>query len=468
MLRSLCRRAAACPAAKVATTALALGCVPPGLALAADAASGGDPAPAAPPGLLERDALTGDWGGVRPWLEGRGVTIGLSWTGEVLGNAGGGLKQGTVYDGVAEAEVDFDFEKLFAWKGATLHASGYWIQGRGLSTYYVGNLLTVSSIEAAAAWRLNEVYLEQILFDDVVSVRAGQIAADQEFWISDTASLFINSTFGWPGINATDLPGGGPAYPLPTPGVRVRVSPDDAWTLRGAIYNGNPEGAHGNDNGLEFPVDQGVFAIVEAAYAYASKDGLAGTWKAGTWYDSEDLDNLSVARNGRSLASPRARGGPRQESGDYSLYAMVDHQLWRKPGSDDGGLSGFLRLAVAPEQDRNPISFYLDTGLAFKGPLPGRDDDIVGVAFALADMSPDLARLDRRRNRITGVDGPVADYEAVVEATYQFAATPWLSVQPFAQYVFHPGGNVANPNGARPASALEDAAVLGVRSGVTF
>jgi len=448
-----------------AAAALALLAVPP-VARAADAAAAAAPAPE--PGLLERDRLTGDWGGARPWLESHGVTFGASWTGEVLGNASGGLKQGTVYDGVVEAEVDFDFDKLFDWKGATLHASGYWIQGRGLSTYYVGNLLTVSSIEAPAAWRLNEVYLEQSLFDDTLSVRAGQIAADTEFWISDTAGLFINSTFGWPGINGTDLPGGGPSYPLPTPGVRVQWTPSDAWTVRGALYNGNPEGADGNTNGLEFPTDQGVFAIIEGAYAYAPKDGLAGTWTVGAWYNTEDFDNLSIARNGRSLASPRARGGPRQESGDYALYAMVDHQLWRTPGTDDGGLSGFFRIAATPEQDRNPISFYVDTGLAFKGPLPGRDDDIVGVAFALADMSPDLADLARRTNRVSGVRGPIPDYEAVIEATYQIAATPWLSVQPFAQYVFHPGGNVANPNGTRPTVALKDAAVFGVRSGVTF
>ncbi len=420
-----------------------------------------------PADVLQRSELSGDWGGARPWLEQRGVAVDLSWTGEVLGNATGGLRQGTVYDGVAELGVDFDFDKMFGWQGALLHASGYSIQGRGLSTDYVGNLLTVSSIEAPAGWRLNEVYLEQSLAGDALSVRAGQIAADTEFWLSDTAGVFINSTFGWPGINGTDLPGGGPSYPAPTPGVRVRWTATEAFSLQGAVFNGDPAGDDGNHNGLEFPIDNGVFAILEAAYAYAPKDGLAGTWKVGAWVNSNDFDNLSRAKNGRSLASPRARGGPRQEQGDWSLYGIVDHQLWRE-GGDGQGLSGFARVGVTPQQDRNPIWLYLDTGLAYTGPLPGRDDDIAGLGFALAQMSPDLARLDRKQNRVSGVKGPVADFEAVVEATYQAALTPAVSVQPFAQLVFHPGGNVANPNGRRPTQALKDAAVFGLRTAVTF
>ena len=32
-------------------------------------------APAPPPGWLDRDTLTGDWGGVRPWLKERGITL---------------------------------------------------------------------------------------------------------------------------------------------------------------------------------------------------------------------------------------------------------------------------------------------------------------------------------------------------------------------------------------------------------
>lgn len=419
--------------------------------------------------LMTRQTLTGDWGGVRTQLEDHGITLGLTWTGEGLGNTSGGVKRGFTYDGLVEFDADFDLDKLLGWTGGTVHASAYWIQGRGLSTYYLGgNILTVSSIEADADWRLNELYFEQSLFDGALSIRAGQIAADSEFWISDTAGLFINSTFGWPGINGTDLPNGEAAYPLPTPGVRVKWAPNDTWTVMGAVFNGDPDPDGTNNNGLEFPVGDGVFAIFEASYAYAPDNGLSGTWKAGVWYNSEDFDNLLYAANGYSLANPLAAGGPRQEDGDYSIYAIVDHQLWRKPDSDDGGLSGFLRVGVTPEQDRNPVNWYFDTGLAFTGPFPGREDDIVGIGFAYANMSPDLAELNRLTNAVTGVDAPVVDYEAAIEVSYQANFTPWVSVQPFVQYIFHPGGNIANPDGSQPTVALKDAFLFGMRMAIVF
>jgi hypothetical protein len=51
----------------------------------------------------------------------------------------------------------------------------------------IGNLLTVSNIEAVRGTRLADLYLEQSLFEDVVNIRIGQFAADEEFLISDVA-----------------------------------------------------------------------------------------------------------------------------------------------------------------------------------------------------------------------------------------------------------------------------------------
>ncbi|MBS9478555.1 carbohydrate porin [Ancylobacter radicis] len=412
---------------------------------------------------LIRATLTGDWGGNRAALVDKGVTLSLNWTGEALANAAGGMRQGGTYDGLLEGQLDLDLAKLVRWPDARLHVSGYWIQGRGLSADYVGNLLTVSSIEAEAGWRLNELYLEQEMARGTLSLRIGQIAADTEFWQSQTASLFINSSFGWPALNAGDLPGGGPAYPYPTPGLRLRWSPDPAWSVQAGLYNGNPLGDGDNPHGVDFPLDDGVFAIVEASYVHAPTGGLSGTYRVGAWYNSETYESLSTAANGLSLADPAA-DGPLALSGNYALYAIADQQLWQGGGST---LSGFMRAAIAPQSDRSTISFYVDAGLALTG-LPGRPNDVVGIGLAYAKISPDLADEDRARNAVTGLDGPVMDCEAVVEVTYQAALTPWLSVQPFVQYVIHPGGNIPQPDGSDPTQSLRNAAVLGVRTSVVF
>lgn len=427
----------------------------------AAAPAAADPAPS---DWLTRATLTGDWNGARTALADKGVTVFSNWIVDALGNTSGGLRQGAAMDGQFELELTFDLDKLAGWKGASFVASLYWLQGSNLSTD-VGNLLTLTNIAGQDGARLGEFYLENHFADDTLITRIGQIAADEEFWISDSAGLFINSTFGWPGINGVDLPAGGPADPLATPGVWVKWAPDASFYVQAAAFNGNPlGGANGNADGLDFPLDDGVFAILEATYIHKGANGLTGTFRLGGWYGSQSYDDLSLAANGVSLADPAAAGGPLTHQGNYSLYAIADQELWRSGAST---LSGFVRVAGAPA-NRSEVSFYVDTGLVLAGPLPGRPDDIAGIGFAYAKISPDLASLDRTTNALTGLNGPVQDYEAVLEVTYQAAVTPWLSVQPFFQYVFHPGGNVPNPDGSNPTQALQDAAVFGVRSTVTF
>lgn len=424
----------------------------------------------APPSYAET-TLTGDWHGYRNWLRDRGVSFTMSQTSDVLGNVSGGLRRAAAYDGVFQLQGDFDMDRLVGWTGGSIHISGYAIQGQGLSGKDVGNLLTVTSVEAHPGYRLGEFYISQSLMDGVVTMKLGQILADQNFAISNTASLFVNSTFGWPGIFAADLPGSGPAYPFAVPGAQIILKPDDAWTLQAAVFNGSPTGSdpQGNANGLGFPIGNGVLAIAEAAYAYKPEKGdpgLPGTYKIGAWYNSEEFDSLSTASNGVSLADPSSSGSPRRLSGNFAIYAIADQSLWQEPGSADKGLNGFVRVAITPQQERNSMNWYVDMGLAYKGLLPGRDDDIAGVSFAYASMSSSLSDLVKGENAYAGVSQPVPSSEAVIETTYQAAVTKWLSAQPFFQYVIRPGGNAPDPS--KPGSRIQNAAIFGLRAVVTF
>jgi porin len=112
--------------------------------------------------------------------------------------------------------------------------------GQSITASNIGSLKTVSNLEATPATRLDELWLEQHLFNDHLAVKVGQIAADTEFIISQGGTYFLNGTWGWPSLTAADLPGDGPAYPLPTPGVRVSVAPNDKMALLIGVYNGNP------------------------------------------------------------------------------------------------------------------------------------------------------------------------------------------------------------------------------------
>jgi porin len=150
--------------------------------------------------------------------------------------------------------------------------------------------MAVSSIEAQGATRLFELWLEQ-KFGERLSVRAWQLAVDSEFFTTDTGANFVNSTFGWAGIWAADLPNGGNAYPLATRGARAKVTLSDNLTFLAAIYNGNPADENGqssNRNGTDFRTQDDPFLIQELQYTYnkrpkgGAKDGGKGGYKDST------------------------------------------------------------------------------------------------------------------------------------------------------------------------------------------
>lgn len=101
--------------------------------------------------------------------------------------------------------------------------------------------MLVSGVEAPPAMRLFNLWIEQKLGSDA-NLRVGQITAAQEFLVSQNATLFVNTTFGWPALPAEDLPSGGPAYPEATPGARIAYMPNDHLTVKAAIFDGDPAG----------------------------------------------------------------------------------------------------------------------------------------------------------------------------------------------------------------------------------
>src|SRR4051812_4243097 len=169
------------------------------------------------------------------------VQLQLSYGSDAQLLVSGGVRPGSNYVGRLGLIADADLEGLVGWTGAVAHISVHLIHGQGLSAHRIGNLLTVSGLEAEPALRLFNLWVEQKI-GPKASLRVGQFTAAQEFAISDSAALFVNSTFGWPASFAVDLPSGGPAYPLGAPGVRLQFAPSDGAAVRIALFAGDPAG----------------------------------------------------------------------------------------------------------------------------------------------------------------------------------------------------------------------------------
>ncbi len=422
-------------------------------------------------GVWERPNLLGDMGGLRSALGRIGVSLGLTETSEILGNPTGGRKTGAVYEGAIELSLGIDLAKAVGLQGGLFNVSAWQIHGRGLSTNDIDNLQVVSTIEADRATRLFELWYQQSFLGGKLDIRAGQLAADQEFMISQYATLFVNSGFGWPTLPAIDLPAGGPAYPLATPGVRLRALPNERTTLLLGVFNGNPA-ANGSvsDPQLRNPSGanlrfQGTFAIAEAQYAVNQGEGATGlpaTFRFGGWYNSNAFTDQFFTASGISAAGPGSVP-PSSHRGDWSLYGVLDQLVYRPTGAKEGGVGVFLRAMGAPA-NRNQLVAFVDAGVSWKGPF-GRANDSVGIGVGWARISGDAIAADRMLAASNG-HTPVQGAETMIELTYQAQLAPWWQVQPDFQYILRPGGGILNPDGS--GRVVGSAAVLGLRTNVTF
>jgi porin len=298
-----------------------------------------------------------------------------------------------------------------------------------------------------------------------MSVRIGQLAADGDFLVSIGGAYFLDGTWGWPTLLAADLPSGGPAYPLATPGVRVIFTPGDRFDIKAAIYNGDPvgPGCTGDPqlcdaSGLEFRIGDPPLLFVEGSYRYNQKQALPGTLTLGGWnhfgafeHERVDTGNTPIAVSGNS-------GRPLDN--DWGFYAVFDQLIWRVPNSNEViGIGVFTRIIGAPS-DRNLVDFYAEGGITFTGMIPHRASDSLAMGFAYAGISNQVHGFDIDSGLPVG-----RNFEALFEVCYTAQIRAGWSLQPDFQYIFQPGGNVPKTKGS---GVVEDAAVVGARTTINF
>ena len=394
-----------------------------------------------------------------------------------MANVSGGLERGAAFFGLLDLGFDVDLEIAAGLDGLSLHVDGLVPHGSHFSEDFGGDIGVASNLDAYNSAVLFEAWLEQSFFGGKVSLRAGQLALDSEFMGSDSASLFFNSSYG----ASASLTGNMPVstYSITTLGVRLRVQPTEQCYLMFGVFDGNadpavtPDPTPGaatarsfNRHGIDWALrgDEGALLVGEIGYkihqpppgepcadfqqataeakgsgkTVTTARGLASSYKAGMAWHTDEFTKL---RTGEAC------------DGDWAVYAVFDQELWREPGTDDQGLGVFGRGVVVPP-DRNAYAFSLEASVIYRGLIPNREADTFGAAFSQIGLSPDFDRASRREDPTA----PKQDYESVIEVTYCVQITPWMSLQPDVQYIFHPGGS----------GDLDDEWVVGMRVGLTF
>jgi porin len=423
--------------------------------------------------FAEQDYLLGDWGGLRTDLKERGVDFEFFYAGSLPMNLDGGLERGSAYQGGLLMAMTLDSKKLVGYEGGTFNASSLWLHGeKPFSDRYVGDLNKVNLIDFQNSFRLWELWYEQKFLDGKASLKFGQMAIDRDFIVPEfynglQSINLLNQTFFYPtmAFNVYDqpfFPVGHHALastPYGTPGARLRIDPVDQAYVQIGAYDGNPDFS---DSGTRVHLDSEEGALLYGEFGIKinqgpDAQGPPGNLKLGGYYHTDDFydmypatfnafDNF-VAASGIPLP-PLSPGLAKTHEGNYGLYLLADQVLWREIGKEDPamqGLVGFFRVATAPK-DRNLAQFGLDGGIVYKGLVPTRDWDTFAIAGSYMEISDDLRRAQRDINAtLVGFGAPpafakIADYEAVIEASYKAQLTAWWTLQPSVQRVFHPGG----------------------------
>ncbi|TAL06702.1 MAG: carbohydrate porin [Verrucomicrobia bacterium] len=422
--------------------------------------------------FFEQDYLFGDWGGWRTDLHNRGVDFEFFYAGSLPSNVGGGIERGTIYQGALLMTLDLNSEKLAGYEGGTFHAGSLWLHGqKPFSDRFIGDLNKVNLVDYNNAFRLWELYYQQKFLDDKVTFKAGQLDIGMDFIVPEyynsiSSLAFLNQTFFFPtmAFNVYDQPyypvgnHGLSSTPNASPGALLRVDFRPDLYAQAAVYDGNPD----RSNGANFKLssDEGALSYFELGYrhnASTNSAGAPGNLKLGAWYHTDDFvdeyegtfnafDNY-VAANGIPLP-PVSPGPAKFRGGNWGVYFLADHVLWLEKNRQDPalqGLTGFFRVAYAPP-DRNLAELGIDGGLVYKGLIPSRDWDTLGLGLSYLKISDDLRRAQRDINAGFGSYGPVlpsADYEGVIEMNYKMQVAAWWTLQTSVQRVFHPGGRVA-------------------------
>jgi len=433
------RRAGAARRALGALVVLASGVAP--------AASGQGAPAAAPPS-------DGEEGGAH------GVEVEAVYTLDALSNVSGGVRRESELLGSLDLLVTLDAETALGWEGGTLRFHVLGTHG-GTFSDAVGDLQIVSGIEARETAKVYEAWYERSWRDGAVSLRTGLYDVNSEFDVIPAAALFVHSAPGMGSELGNSGRNGPSTFPVTSLAARLDVEATERVYFRTVVADGVPGDPDDPDDPegtrIELSSEDGVLVVSElGCYELASREasdrierrlqslppeeqghGRFGKYALGAWLYTTEFDDFVEVDAG---------GQPVRNRGSWGVYALAERTVLWEDVDPSQGLSAFARAGIA-DDEANLFDAYVGGGLVYRGLVPERDADRLGLAVAAARLGEEY----RRGALLAGED--LDRWEVALELTYRADLAPWLSIQPVLQYVIDPAG----------AADLDDATVVGVR-----
>jgi len=333
-----------------------------------------------------------------------GLTVTPEYIGEVFSNTRGGIStnDATRYLGLLNLGITLECEELSHAIPGKLYLLAQNTHGEGLTANFVGDTQVVSNIDAYRnIMQVSEYWWEYSSLDEFVTFRLGKQEFNTEFLAIETASHFVQSTFGLSPSTAF------PTFPNQSIGAVMILQLTESWRLKSGLWDafsrGSTWGFSGNDS---------VVVAGELEYSYAFSDGrLPGILSVGAVYESGEI----------------VEGKP--ISAVYEYVFQIEQALSRDPESEDGSAQGWSVFAglyprfAGDEVAEDSVGSSVVAGMVGTGLLDGRDRDAVGLGLAWSELYRGGS-----------------NQEKVVELYYRAQLTQRMTLQPDVQYIATPSG----------------------------
>ena len=359
-----------------------------------------------------------------PELKVYGIDLEINFTNDLLYNISGGIKTGPAYIGLFYPNINIDFSKIFGWERTSMFISSIGNIGNNFNKK-IGAEQGVDNIAAYNTWKIYEFWIEQMLFDDNLSLKFGLYDLNSEFDVRLSSLVFIEPSqaigpdFSLSGKNGPSI------FPTTSLSFVAKYQDDNGFYFQSAVLDGvpgdpnNPAGTH-----IIFKKNYGLLLAGETGYVNNIKDFGQGYEKIffGAWYYTSRFEKFQSAGNS---------GIPSYQTGNYGFYISAEKFLWGRTLNSNEGLSAFFRIGIS-DKYVNPVDGYLGFGINYIGLIPGRAGDELGIAFASAHNSSKY--IARKKSESVNIN----KYEIIIEMTYLYIMNDWFDIQPDLQYIINP------------------------------
>ncbi len=358
-----------------------------------------------------------------------------------VANVKGGINTGFRYIDNVDLTLNINLEKLAGIKGSSVFLYGLGNNG-GFASELVGDIQTVSNIEAYPTWKLYEAWVQQNFMDNNMSVLAGLYDLNSEFDVVKPGLLFLHSSYGLGAELAPTGQNGPSVFPVTSLAIRAAATIKQKIKLMAAIMDAvpgdpaDPRGTH-----IKLSSEEGALLIFQANInlgkeLYISKRGnvrRAGTVRRraiGRGYETPNFNQLIIGA-WRYTADFETFGEvPQKERGNQGAFIAYQRYFYLN-ADQTKHITAFARLGVA-EDSFNQFGAAISGGIVTVMPVLKHNDEM-GIAFSTAiNGDAYLAQTVRE-----GFNYDRA--ETNIELTFNHRLLPYIALQPSIQFVINPG-----------------------------